>query len=682
MLLADLNSAKIFSTLDLISGFFQCCIEEDSIPITAVITATGLYEFKAMPQGLSSSPGWFHSVMQRVCDGLERVRLFIDDVIVYSRNGAEHVQDLERFFERMTKFNLKLAPKKAQLGVKVVTFLGHQVTAEGIEPCPKKVKPMLQMPMPTNVSQLRSILGSLSYYRKFLKGMSAKLHSVTALLKKDAKFAFTAKHAEVIQEMKDKLSSPEVLAFPDYEGAITGKRKFRLITDASISGLGAVIEQEQEDGTVRPLCYLSRSTYPNERRWSATELECGAIVWAIKKNRTLFYGIPFQIYSDHQPLRNLESLAEKNNRVQRWFDFLSAYTYELIYRPGKANGNADCMSRLPLPPMEEDASPEMRLTDPSDLDVYMIGASGVIPARMGPVLGGRKRPTQADPRKNFVLGEDDHQPFTTDEEADRTWQVIQQHRETMALRVEDEPKHCALKDETPLVDPGKMVVSGQWESGLILHAVPMTEVGRCLLGMGVIKKQRDKRKRVMVINSNEGGGSAGGGSEAEPVMRSQGSQLEGWNSKEAKEFGERLCEKTASDWVEAQYKDLTAKAALQLITDEVEVHKIVKNDIPEGVDIDDIKRLVAQGTIIVLADSRKLLVRRATREPSNRPNRNPGQFDRLLGDEPVRTYVPLMLRPWVMDCAHKEAVHLGEKVTLSILQRLHWWVGMAESVRW
>ncbi|CAB1103949.1 unnamed protein product [Ectocarpus sp. CCAP 1310/34] len=139
-ILADLKSAKIFSTLDLISGFFQCCIEEDSIPITAVITATGLYEFMAMPQGLSSSPGWFHSVMQRVCDGLERVRLFIDDVIVYSRNGAEHVQDLEKFFERMTKFNLKLAPKKAQLGVKVVTFLGHQVTAEGIEPCPKKVQ--------------------------------------------------------------------------------------------------------------------------------------------------------------------------------------------------------------------------------------------------------------------------------------------------------------------------------------------------------------------------------------------------------------------------------------------------------------------------------------------------------------------------------------------------------------
>ncbi|CAB1113019.1 unnamed protein product [Ectocarpus sp. CCAP 1310/34] len=110
-ILAELDKSKIFSTLDLVSGFFQCSIEEDSIPITAVITSTGLYEFLSVPQGLSSSPGWFHSVMARVCGGLERVRLFIDDVIVFSRDGAEHVRDLERFFERMVKFNLKLALK-------------------------------------------------------------------------------------------------------------------------------------------------------------------------------------------------------------------------------------------------------------------------------------------------------------------------------------------------------------------------------------------------------------------------------------------------------------------------------------------------------------------------------------------------------------------------------------------
>ena len=131
--------------------------------------------------------------MARVCEGLERVRLFVDDIIVFSRDGAEHVQDLERFFERM-KFNLKLAPKKTNLGVKQVIFLGHKVTAEGVWPDPAKEAPMLDLPMPTNVSGLRSLLGSLSYYRKFLNNMSKKVRPLTELLKKGAKFVFTAEH--------------------------------------------------------------------------------------------------------------------------------------------------------------------------------------------------------------------------------------------------------------------------------------------------------------------------------------------------------------------------------------------------------------------------------------------------------------------------------------------------------
>lgn len=122
--------------------------------------------------------------MARVCDQLERVKLLIDDIIIYSGNGAENVRDLERVFERMAKFDLKLAPKEACLRVRAFIFLGHKVTAAGIEPDEEKVKPLLRLPMPTDVHQLRSLLGSLSYCRTFLKGMSAKLNSVDKLLKK------------------------------------------------------------------------------------------------------------------------------------------------------------------------------------------------------------------------------------------------------------------------------------------------------------------------------------------------------------------------------------------------------------------------------------------------------------------------------------------------------------------
>ena len=155
--------------------------------------------------------------------------------------------------------------------------------------------------------------------------------------------------------------------------------------------LGTVVEQEQSDGTTRPVCFLSRATLPNEKNWSATELECAAIVWAVKKNRQLFYGIPFVVMSDHQPLKNLESLATKVNRVQKWYDLLSAYTYKLVYRPGRMNGNADLMSRLPLPATKDALDAKLRLTDPTDIDVYFIGASGVQPrlrGLAGTLLGG------------------------------------------------------------------------------------------------------------------------------------------------------------------------------------------------------------------------------------------------------------------------------------------------------
>ena len=168
-LLSDLGGANVFSKMDLVSGFFQCSINGRFYTTDSCCTQAGNHEWTVMPMGSASSPGCFQSIMLRVCDGLKRVRPFIDDNVCFSKNGAEHVSDFERFFERLTIFNLKLAPKKAYLGVRVIKFLGHRVTAKGVEPDPEKVEAMTKLPMPSNVSQLRSLLGVLSYYRKFCR---------------------------------------------------------------------------------------------------------------------------------------------------------------------------------------------------------------------------------------------------------------------------------------------------------------------------------------------------------------------------------------------------------------------------------------------------------------------------------------------------------------------------------
>ena len=216
-------------------------------------------------------------------------------------------------------------------------------------------------------------------------------------------------------------------------------------------------------------------------------MECAAIiVWAVKKNRQLFYGIHFVVVSDHQPLKNLESLSTKVNRVQRWYDFLSAYTYTLEYRPGKTNGNADLMSRLPLPATEADNHPDLRLSDPADIDVYMIGASGVQSQQLAkPLCLSSDRLEESDPEFVFTVRERElrNKPLTTNEESTRAWQVIQKDRIKRQLTTV-EPRYVSaiIPDKTSLVEPSH-TVSGQWEPGIILHACPMTEEGRTLLNI-------------------------------------------------------------------------------------------------------------------------------------------------------------------------------------------------------
>ena len=142
-----------------------------------------------------------------------------------------------------------------------------------------------------------------------------------------------------------------------------------------------MIEQQQPDGSIRSFRHLSRTALDNERQWSISELECTAIVWAIKRNRQIFYGIAFEVETDHKPLQNLASMSDKSNRVQRWFNFLSAYTFTLKHRSKNVNANADVLS-FPLPATGENLQPRYRLIDPSDLDVYFLGASGIHSSRL------------------------------------------------------------------------------------------------------------------------------------------------------------------------------------------------------------------------------------------------------------------------------------------------------------
>ncbi|CAB1096728.1 unnamed protein product [Ectocarpus sp. CCAP 1310/34] len=232
-----LGGSSVFSVLDLVSGFYQAAIHEGSIPLTAIVTTTGLYEFVRVPMGTSGAPSHF-----QVC-----VQLYLDDIVVHSKSTAEHVVHFEKLLERLRIHNLKLAPKKANVGAAEVEFLG-----------PKWPRAWV-WPLECGVS--------------------------TRYKKKGKEFRFTTQHEETTRAILKTLMSTTTLAFPEYEAAINGSRPFQSSSDASVHVFGAVLEQQQISGTMRPLVYVSRSTPPSERNWDTTGLEMGALVWAVKKLR-------------------------------------------------------------------------------------------------------------------------------------------------------------------------------------------------------------------------------------------------------------------------------------------------------------------------------------------------------------------------------------------------------------
>ena len=217
--------------------------------------------------------------------------------------------------------------------------------------------------------------------------MARRIRPITALLKKGVAFDFTSTMKNTVRALLAELAAPPILVFPDWDAVIDTSRPFRLHCDASTAGLGATLEQEQPDGSIRPIVYISRATLDNEQNWTPMGLEVGCVVWSTEHLRRYLFGVYFMVFTDHQCFHQICKIGEIKPRIQRWMEFLSAYNFRLSYQRGQENANADFLSRLPLPPIEEDISGASALTDPDDLGVYLIPACGFITPSC-PVPGG------------------------------------------------------------------------------------------------------------------------------------------------------------------------------------------------------------------------------------------------------------------------------------------------------
>lgn len=341
-ILDQLGHSRYFTTLDLASGYHQVLVNEEDRLKTAFSTNLGHYQFKRMPFGLSGAPATFQRLMNHILAGLQGFKCFVylDDIVIYGRNLIDHNQKLKAIFDRLRESNLKLQPSKCQFLRKEVVYLGHICTERGVFPDPSKTKCVQDFPTPRTVRQVQSFLGLSNYYRKFIPNFSKIAEPIQKLLHKGTKFKWTEECQHAFKTLKHALVNPPLLIYPDFS------KPFILTTDASGEALGAVLSQGKI-GEDQPIAYASRSLNKAERNYSTIERELLAIVWATRNFRCYLYGRNFTVFTDHKPLIGVFNTKDPTSRLVRFHHKLSEFNYEIKYKPGKYNKNADGLSRIP-----------------------------------------------------------------------------------------------------------------------------------------------------------------------------------------------------------------------------------------------------------------------------------------------------------------------------------------------
>ena len=337
-----LGGMKYFSTFDLAQGYWQTPMEEDSKAKTAFTTHCGLYQFNVMPFGLCNAPATFQRSMDLVLAGIKwkSCLVYIDDIIVFSKTFEEHIAELEELFTRLNKFNLKLKASKCFFCKKSVEYLGHVVSKHGIQVDQKKVRAAQDLKPPQNVTEVKSFLGLTGYYRRFIRNYAKIAEPLTSLTRTTkSEFDWNEKCDEAFENLKAKLIEAPILRYPDFN------RVFKIQTDASDAGLGAVLSQEFDDGEAA-IVFASRTLHEGERKWSTREKEALAVIWACELFRPYIIGQKFIVETDHESLKWLLN-SSNGGRIARWNIRLQEFDMEIRHRKGKQNANADAFSRNP-----------------------------------------------------------------------------------------------------------------------------------------------------------------------------------------------------------------------------------------------------------------------------------------------------------------------------------------------
>lgn len=349
--ISNLSGNAYFTTLDLASGYYQIPMAPGSRHLTAFVTPDGHYEFLRMPFGLANAPAVFQRMINKILGNrrFEYALAYLDDVLIPSKDVNEMFRRLEEVLKLCREYGLTLKLSKCRFFDTTVSYLGYEITPQGIQPGEAKVSAVKGFPTPGNIHEVRQFLGLTGYFRKFIKDYGEIARPLTSLLKKETKWQWSEIENQAFSLLKERLVSRPVLALYD------PKLETELHTDASSLGVGGILMQWQKDSRVlKPVAYFSRQTTPEERHLHSYELETLAVVCSLKKFRVYLLGITFKIFTDCAALRTTLTKRDLIPRIARWWLQISEFDFSIEYRPGVQMQHVDALSRNTTLPAKSD----------------------------------------------------------------------------------------------------------------------------------------------------------------------------------------------------------------------------------------------------------------------------------------------------------------------------------------
>ena len=388
-LFSGLAGGQKFSKIDLSQAYLQMHVDPESQELLTIVTHKGLYRYQRLPFGITSAPALFQRAMDQILSGLSGVQCYLDDLLITGPDEQSHLKNLDATLQRLEEYGLRVRKSKCEFFRPSVEYLGHVIDSTGLHKAPSKLKAIVEAPSPKNVSQLRSFLGLLTYYARFVPNLANKLKPLHELLNKTKMWKWTDKCETAFKDVKMALSKSEALAHFD------PTLPLQLACDASPYGVGAVVSHIMPSGEERPIAFASRTLSKAESSYAQIEREALSIVFGVKKFHQYLFGRKFTLLTDHRPLTSIfgphtgiPSLAA--SRMQRWALLLSAHQYDIKYRWSDQHQNADGLSRLPLP---------VTHTEPTQAEIFYFKEVTAAPVTSTHV----KRHTRTDPVLSEVL---------------------------------------------------------------------------------------------------------------------------------------------------------------------------------------------------------------------------------------------------------------------------------------